>query len=205
MYEIWIDQVEFWGEGNDTPVEPEIIDTIEITDFEIPEYGANPDFNFTVPGGAHYFIADVGWNMFNAEEEALMDPEDVYDDPTASYYAIIFLGCEEGYEFADDCVVTINGEEALVEFDFGFEGEYCLATIDFTVEEPILWGDANGDGIVDTTDVLLIMRYTLGLEEISEEQLPVCDVNGDGVIDFTDALLVLRKVMSIIELFPVEE
>ena len=185
--------------------QPEIIDTIEINDFEIPEYGANPDFDFTVPEDAHYFITDVAWTMYYGDEVELMDPEDVFDDPAASYYALIVLDCEEGYEFAEECVVTINGEEALVEYGFVMDGEYCVATIDFTVEEPILWGDANGDGIVDTTDVLLIMRYTLGLEEISEEQLPVCDVNGDGVIDFTDALLVLRKVMSIIELFPVEE
>ncbi len=185
--------------------EPEIIDTIEINDFEIPEYGANPDFDFTVPEDAHYFITDVAWTMYYGDEVELMDPEDVFDDPAASYYALIVLDCEEGYEFAEECIAMINGEEALVDFAFAWEEEYYVGSINFTVEEPILWGDANGDGIVDTTDVLLIMRYTLGLEEISEEQLPVCDVNGDGVIDFTDALLVLRKVMSIIELFPVEE
>ena len=69
----------------------------------------------------------------------------------------------------------------------------------------MLWGDANGDGVVDTVDALLLMRWVMGIEELDEENLdPWCDVNGDGVIDFTDALLIARKVMGIIDLFPVE-
>ena len=68
-----------------------------------------------------------------------------------------------------------------------------------------LWGDANGDGIVDTSDALLVMRYVMGLAEISAENLPWVDVNGDGNVDMTDALLIARVVMGIMDHFIVEE
>ena len=69
-----------------------------------------------------------------------------------------------------------------------------------------LWGDANGDGVVNAEDTLLTMRYAMGVsEDIADEDMPWVDVNGDGVVDMADALLISRKVMGIIELFPVEE
>ena len=68
-----------------------------------------------------------------------------------------------------------------------------------------LWGDANGDGKVDSSDVLLTMRYVMGLAEIAPEDLPWVDVNGDGVVDMTDALLIARVVMGLMDHFIVEE
>ena len=56
-------------------------------------------------------------------------------------------------------------------------------------------GDANGDGVVDSADALLIMRYSMGLAEI--ENIAVCDVNGDGTVDMADALLIVRHVNGI--------
>ncbi|MCR5809276.1 MAG: DUF2436 domain-containing protein [Clostridiales bacterium] len=70
--------------------------------------------------------------------------------------------------------------------------------------EPI-WGDANGDGEVTSADVLLVMRYAQGLDDIDEENLPWVDVNGDGVVNMADALLIARYNMGIIDHFPVEE
>jgi subtilisin family serine protease len=56
-------------------------------------------------------------------------------------------------------------------------------------------GDANDDGVLDSADALLIMRYSMGLADI--ENIGVCDVNGDGAVDMADALLIIRHVNGV--------
>ena len=58
-------------------------------------------------------------------------------------------------------------------------------------------GDANGDGTVDTTDALLILRCALGISGSADELLANCDMDGNGTIDTTDALIVLRMALNI--------
>ncbi|MBQ4447657.1 MAG: hypothetical protein II897_05135, partial [Clostridia bacterium] len=68
-----------------------------------------------------------------------------------------------------------------------------------------LWGDANGDGEVNGEDVLLVMRYSMEIQELDPENIdPWCDVNQDGVCDMTDALLIARYVSEIIPELPVQ-
>ena len=56
--------------------------------------------------------------------------------------------------------------------------------------EPILFGDVNGDGVVDSADLLLMMRY------FSQPGIVInyaaADVNGDGVVDSADLILLMR-------------
>lgn len=71
-----------------------------------------------------------------------------------------------------------------------------------------LWGDANGDGVVDYVDAIWILRYDAGpltSEQLDQLNLSVCDVSGDGVIDYVDAILVLRYDADPTLKFPVEE
>lgn len=66
------------------------------------------------------------------------------------------------------------------------------------------WGDVNGDGVVDSADALLMIRFVLDL--IPEEEIfsGVANVNGDDTFDLADALLIMRKALGIIDSFPVE-
>lgn len=57
--------------------------------------------------------------------------------------------------------------------------------------------DINGDGIIDLADVLHLMRYCLGFEEIPESLIASCDINGDGSVDFVDAALFQRYIMGL--------
>jgi hypothetical protein len=60
-----------------------------------------------------------------------------------------------------------------------------------------LMGDANGDGIVDSSDALLIVRYSSDPSAIPAGNVANCDVNGDGSIDSADALIILRQSMGL--------
>ena len=189
----------------------EYIDTIEINGFVVPEWGANPFYGVTVPEDAHYTLEYTDWSwIMGYSEFGTVYEDDTFDNSERAYFQYFEIFPEEGYEFAENVTVLINGAEDYVNYDFSDLGpESCyIYTIDFFVEEPEVvthWGDANGDGVVDSTDVLLLMRYVMGVDEIEEENLEWCDVNGDGSIDMSDALFVSRYVMGSIDVFPVEE
>ena len=55
-----------------------------------------------------------------------------------------------------------------------------------------LYGDADGDGQLSPADARLVLRFAIGLENISPERLIYCDIDEDGSITPADARLVLR-------------
>lgn len=67
-----------------------------------------------------------------------------------------------------------------------------------------LWGDADGNGVVNANDAELVLQYYALLIDSTELNLAVCDVNGDGVINATDAELILQYYARVIDAFPVE-
>jgi thiol-disulfide isomerase/thioredoxin len=58
-----------------------------------------------------------------------------------------------------------------------------------------LLGDVNSDGVLDSTDALIVLRMSLGIVDPD----PIGDVNGDGGVDSQDALLLLRMSLGIIQ------
>mgnify|MGYP003293873045 FL=1 len=66
-----------------------------------------------------------------------------------------------------------------------------------------LWGDANGDGKVTTSDALIVLRVAAGIEDnLSAEARRLCDVNEDGFITLFDARKILRSAAGLINLQP---
>ena len=59
-------------------------------------------------------------------------------------------------------------------------------------------GDANGDGVVDTVDALIALRFAVGLEVPDPEQTRRCDINQNGTIDMFDALWILRFALGML-------
>ena len=53
-------------------------------------------------------------------------------------------------------------------------------------------GDVDGDGIITSNDALLVLRYSVQLEEFDEDIVEQADVNGDGKADSSDSLSILR-------------
>ncbi len=62
--------------------------------------------------------------------------------------------------------------------------------------EVTLLGDADCNGAVNSSDALLVMRYSMGLAEITEQGLVNADMNGRGGVNTTDAILIMRQVAA---------
>ena len=58
-------------------------------------------------------------------------------------------------------------------------------------------GDVNNDGKADYSDALLILRASIGLETLTEEQKQIADVTGEGKADYSDALKILRASIGL--------
>ena len=206
-----VDQFEVWGEQSDTPEEPIVIENIEINDFVVPEWGANPFYNVTVPSDAHYSINYTDWNWWDYDLDYgdIMNPTDLFDNAGYAYYQYFEIVPDEGYIFTDETMITVNGETTIIE-NCGFSAElgyFWAYTIDFTVEEPepAIIGDVDLNGEVDIADALMALRYMMGLIELTDEQLAQAEVDGDGEVSMVDCLLIQRKAMGIIGSFPVEQ
>ena len=67
-----------------------------------------------------------------------------------------------------------------------------------------VYGDLDGNGSVDASDALQILRIAAKLETPSDNAIQTGDVDGNGSLDAADALLILQKAAKIIDSFPVE-
>jgi hypothetical protein len=77
------------------------------------------------------------------------------------------------------------------EYTFTFD----MANLKFKVDKigtPGIPGDANGDGLVDISDVNSVINQMLG----KEAMIPACDMNGDGKIDISDVNAVINKMLG---------
>ena len=68
----------------------------------------------------------------------------------------------------------------------------------------IIYGDLNGDGIINSIDAALLARHTLEIEKLSSSALLAADLNGDGIVNSIDSTLLSRYVLEIISSFPVK-
>lgn len=60
-----------------------------------------------------------------------------------------------------------------------------------------LMGDINGNGVIETSDAIILMRYCMGLISLTDEQLAIADMNGDGAIRINDSVLICRTALHI--------
>ena len=160
------------------------------------EYGATVTApEYTVPEG-HTFS---GWNVpetmpadnlvLNATLAVITYEVTFVDGVTGNIIAVITV------EHGNDAVAPEAPEHEGYIFD-SWNGEYTNVTTDLTITaEYLLIGDVNGDGIVNTVDAVLILRYSMGLINIEFDTRSI-DINGDGIVDISDAILILRIAMN---------
>jgi parallel beta-helix repeat protein len=63
-------------------------------------------------------------------------------------------------------------------------------------------GDVSQNGQVTAYDASVILRYLVGSEQLSEDQLAVADVSGNGAVSAYDAAVILRFVVGLIDSLP---
>ena len=97
--------------------------------------------------------------------------------------------------------VFSNGTE--VTEGFAATGMTVKLTDNETGEEDtytiIVKGDTSGDGKVTSTDVVLLMRSIVGIEELSAPAAAAADVNKDSKHSSTDAVLMRRYIVGLEE------
>ena len=133
----------------------DLIPVFDITDLTIPVLNATPDFDVTIPAGAHYHLArpqelvDYGYGdyvdtnhngvwWFRQHAESDMKTTDTFNDATESYKFDFLLIPNSGYSFADNVVVPINGKSSLIG-DYPYidsEGSLYVISKDFSVTAP---------------------------------------------------------------------
>ena len=112
----------------------------------------------------------------------------------------------EGFNSADSCMYWFNDAGKATKIDATYSDGYMVASIsDFGVyvitageyvvdnegDNEIIYGDANGDGTVNSKDAVLYKKYMAGFKDI-EIHLDACDVNDDNAVDSKDVVKVLQ-------------
>jgi len=67
---------------------------------------------------------------------------------------------------------------------------------------PVLRGDVNADGSIDSLDVTVLKRYLLRKITLTQEMLLNADTDGDGAVDSLDLSLLKRYILRKIDSFP---
>lgn len=68
-------------------------------------------------------------------------------------------------------------------------------------ELDILYGDVDGNGIVNISDATLIQKYIVRLESLTDEQLAKADVDHNGIVNISDASVIQKYVAKLITSF----
>ncbi len=117
-----------------------------------------------------------------------------------TYMYMGMLYPQEGYAFAPEVTITINGHTIKKESS---EKGYLFFSYTFENPEFVLnYGDVNGDGKVDSTDARLILQYYAKKISADALDLTLADVDGSGTVDSTDARLILQYYAKKITGFP---
>lgn len=72
---------------------------------------------------------------------------------------------------------------------------FPLIFVYFNVVEKVEKGDVNGDGVLTVCDGVLLQKYILGIENLTDGQLKNADLSGDSCVDIFD-MVMLRKILT---------
>lgn len=72
-----------------------------------------------------------------------------------------------------------------------------IPTIAVTIlGEPPINGDVNLDGVVDLSDVVLLMQYLSGSTTLTSKQLKAADTSKDGTVNVGDSIIIMQMCLA---------
>lgn len=75
---------------------------------------------------------------------------------------------------------------------FAAQNDIELPDMPLPGQQKELRGDADGNGVVNYADALLVLRCSIGLARLTNTVITRCDVDGRKGLTYADALLILR-------------
>ncbi len=146
--------------------------------------------------------------------EKIIIPETIEGCPVTSIEMLAFDDCHRMTEIVIPKSVTYIGSFAFMSsvelktvYYTGTEEEWNNVIIDnenwyltnivtdYVVPE-VVYGDANGDGVLNSFDVIIIKKYLAGINE-EGTSTKLMDVNRDGRINAKDLLFVKKTIMGV--------
>ncbi|MDO4830895.1 MAG: dockerin type I repeat-containing protein [Clostridia bacterium] len=95
-------------------------------------------------------------------------------------------------------VVWLKDDGAMVDMKASYQNGSYVFTTDhlgkYALVKQRIYGDINGDGAVTVNDATEIQKASIGLVELSNDQLKCADVNGNGIISITDVTLIQKYI-----------
>ena len=164
------------AEGAAPRDDPYEIREVRIEGFTVPAWGEHPDYEISVPEGAHYSLTYYDWNWEDEQGDYdELPPDAVFDNESLGYYMYMNVVAEDGYFFSDEVVFLINGTEEYVRFMFPERVEVAILTTYFYVENggSFVPGDVDLNGAVETADALLALRNVLTLLSLMMRSSPL--------------------------------
>ena len=114
----------------------------------------------------------------------------IHDDP--DYDNISFAGMTPLIPIYDDGVL-LWGEEP--------PGGPDVPEPTTSPEPSVVYGDLNEDGIINSTDYMLLGRIVLEIP-VENVNMEAADINGDDIINSTDSVILSRYILEIIDKLP---
>ena len=78
---------------------------------------------------------------------------------------------------------------------YGSKKDYTLTIT--KLKEDIQKGDINRNGKIDFSDVIVVLRKCLEIDNITEDDISIGDINNDNTISFGDVISILRLYLGI--------
>lgn len=116
------------------------------------------------------------------------------------------IACPDGYDNASSKVYRINSNSSLTNmlavlkdgylvFETNHFSTYVITAEDLFAGQGFVYGDANGDGEIDTKDAVMMKKYLAEFDDAKETlDENASDVTGDGKVSSADAVKLLQAL-----------